>query len=210
MIQLDNCKATLDFTYSVRTKEVGMGTNFYFMSRNKELVQTNFASKTGNLILNEEYSVVDEPYLGYKIHLNKLSFGWRPLFQRHKEFKTFKELEKFYQTYEADLEIFDEYQKKYSWEEYCKRIHTHSLREKEPVKWVFEADQSMGDKILTLHTIRCHEEDAELFLPFDHVVYQATERHARRRFRVNQRYYSGQRYWNDPDYLYDWVEGEFS
>ncbi|WP_159444383.1 hypothetical protein [Eubacterium uniforme] len=39
--------------------------------------------------------IVDEPYLGYQVHLNKLSAGWRPLFQKHKTIKTFKELEEF-------------------------------------------------------------------------------------------------------------------
>jgi len=28
-----------------------------------------------------EYEIVDEPYLGYEVHLCKLSAGWRPLLQ---------------------------------------------------------------------------------------------------------------------------------
>ena len=57
-----------------------MGTNYYFMSRNKELMQTCFAEKSEWGVLGEEYTIVDEPYLGYRCHLNKLSCGWRPLF----------------------------------------------------------------------------------------------------------------------------------
>ena len=55
-----------------------MGTNYYFMSRNKEL-----------------------------IHLNKLSCGWRPLFQKHRAFDSFRKLEAFYREHQADLEIYD-------------------------------------------------------------------------------------------------------
>ena len=53
-----------------------MGTNYYFMSRNKELMQTYFAEKSEWGVLGEEYTIVDEPYLGYRCHLNKLSCGW--------------------------------------------------------------------------------------------------------------------------------------
>lgn len=57
-----------------------MGTNFYLMSRNKKLMREHFAVETENDIKDIEYAIVDEPYLGYKVHLNKLSCGWRPLF----------------------------------------------------------------------------------------------------------------------------------
>lgn len=67
-----------------------MGTNYYFMSRNKELMQTCFAEKSEWGVLGEEYTIVDEPYLGYRCHLNKLSCGWRPLFQKHKMFDSFQ------------------------------------------------------------------------------------------------------------------------
>ena len=72
-----------------------MGTNFYLMSRSKKLIRENFAVEKDYGITDEEYEIVDEPYLGYQVHLNKLSCGWRPLFQRHKNIKTFKELEDF-------------------------------------------------------------------------------------------------------------------
>ena len=61
-----------------------MGTNFYLMSRNKKLIREHFAVETEYYIKDIEYAIVDEPYLGYMIHLNKLSCGWRLLFQRHK------------------------------------------------------------------------------------------------------------------------------
>ena len=72
-----------------------MGTNFYLMSRNKKLMREYFAVETEYTIKDIEYEIVDEPYLGYNVHLCKLSAGWRPLFLRHKTISTFKELEEF-------------------------------------------------------------------------------------------------------------------
>lgn len=57
-----------------------MGTNFYLMSRNKKLMREYFAVETEYTIKDIEYEIVDEPYLGYKVHFCKLSAGWRPLF----------------------------------------------------------------------------------------------------------------------------------
>lgn len=186
-----------------------MGTNFYFMMRNKELVQNNFANKHEWGVVNQEYEIVDEPYLGYEIHLNKLSCGWRPLFQGHKAFTSFKELEAFYHKYNDEIEIFDEYQDKYTWEEYYDRVYKHSMREKEPVKWVYEIDSIFKDRNKTLHTIRCTEEEADLFLPFDHILYKKTEAEAIRRLKVYRPYHCEANYWNDPDYMFDWTEGDF-
>lgn len=47
-----------------------MGTNFYLMSRNKKLIREHFAVETEYDIKDIEYAIVDEPYLGYEIHLN--------------------------------------------------------------------------------------------------------------------------------------------
>lgn len=187
-----------------------MGTNFYFMSRDKELIQTHFAKKYSWGVADEEYSIVDEPYLGYEVHLNKLSVGWRPIFQKHRGFKTFNQLKKFYFAHKEKLDIYDEYGKAYTWDEYYDRVYRHSLREKEPVKWVYEIDKIFNDTKPTLHTVRCSEEEAELHIPFEHCLYDKTEREAARRFGVPRGYRPDERYWNDPDYLFDWTEGDFS
>lgn len=187
-----------------------MGTNYYFMCRDKELVQENFAIKETWGVYGEEYEIVDEPYLGYKIHLNKLSCGWRPLFQRHKAFKTFNELNKFYFSNKDKLEIYNEYGEKFMWDEYFDRVYRHSLRERVPQKWVYEPDKIFSDERPTLHTVSCSEEEAEIFIPYDHILYAKTEKEARKRFKVWERYDFSVNYWNDPDYLFDWTEGEFS
>ena len=52
-----------------------MGTNFYLMSKCKKLIRENFAVEKDYGVTDVEYELVDEPYLGYQIHLNKLSCG---------------------------------------------------------------------------------------------------------------------------------------
>lgn len=187
-----------------------MGTNFYLMSRNKELMQTHFASKSEWGVFDEEYSIVDEPYLGYECHLNKLSGGWLPLFQRHKAFQTFNQLKDFYEEHKEEIDIYDEYGKRYSWDKYFDRVYKHSLREKEPMKWVYGIDEVFHDKRPTLHLVPCQEKEAEIYLPFNHKEYAKSEAEAARRLRVPRGYVMELKYWDDPDYLFDWTEGEFS
>ena len=62
----------------------------------------------------------------------------------------------------------------------------------------------------TLYTVLCDEEEAELFIPFDHELYIKSEKEAMKRFGVSDRFDIKVEYWNDPDYLFDWTEGEFS
>lgn len=187
-----------------------MGTNYYLMSRNKELMQTCFAEKSTWGVHNEEYAVVNEPYFGYRCHLNKTSYGWRPLFQRHRAFDTFRKLEAFYREHQADLEIYDEYGEKYTWEEYFSKIFRHSKHEPKPVKWVYQVDPMFGGQKPSLHTVNCKKDEADLYIPFNHVEYEETQHRARLKFRVYERRYGKEEYWNDPDYLFDWAEGEFS
>lgn len=186
-----------------------MGTNYYFMSRNKELMQTCFAEKSEWGVLGEEYTIVDEPYLGYRCHLNKLSCGWRPLFQKHSAFDSFRKLEAFYREHQADLEIYDEYRRQYSWEEYFETVYAHSRCHPEPMKWVYEVTSMSPDKKPHLRTVGCSEEEAELHSPFNHLEYEKTLQKARQKFGVYERSYGDMKYWNDPDYLFDWTEGEF-
>lgn len=178
-----------------------MGTNFYFMSRNKELMQTCFGG---------EYIIVDEPYFGYRCHLNKLSCGWRPLFQKHKAFDTFRKLEAFYREHQADLEIYNEYRMIYSWEDYYELVYEHSRLEPEPMKWVYNAIPAFVDKNPHLRTVMCNKEEVDIYAPFNHVEYEESLKKARLKFDVHDRIFSDIKYWNDPDYLFDWTEGEFS
>ena len=109
---------------------------------------------------------MDEPYLGYRCHLNKLSCGWRPLFQKHRAFDSFRKLEAFYREHQADLEIYDEYGRQYSWEEYFETVYAHSRCQPEPMKWVYEVTTMSPDKKPHLRTVGCSEEEAELYTLF--------------------------------------------
>lgn len=183
-----------------------MGTNFYFMTKNKELVHKFF---------DREYELTEEPYLGYEIHLNKLSFGWRPLFQKHNEFDTWNKLEQFYLSHKDNLDVYDEYGEKYEWEAYKRRIFDHAAREPEPMKWYYGKDPKIKHLQITRDTLyfdRCDPYKADFWIPIDHVEYIRTEREARLKFGlgIGNEWCSEFEYWNDPVYKIDWVEGDFS
>lgn len=134
-----------------------MGTNYYLMSRNKKLMREHFAVETEYDIKDIEYAIVDEPYLGYEIHLNKLSWGWRPLFQRHKTINTFKELEEFCLKNKSVISIYDEYGRRYTWKQYFERVYEHSQQKKEPRKWIYDIDsvfQNCGSRLQMYHVLK--------------------------------------------------------
>lgn len=65
-----------------------------------------------------EYEIVDEPYLGYEIHIGKRSVGWKPLFARHdKAYNSVREMKDFIKEHSSYIRIFDEYGRKYGLEE---------------------------------------------------------------------------------------------
>ena len=193
-----------------------MGTNYYLMTSNKELAHKHFAVETDWGVTDTEYEIVDSPFLGYEIHLNKLSWGWRPLFQRHKAFKTWKELEEFYKAHWKGLEIYDEYGTRLEFDKYKKIVFGHADREPEPVKWVYDYE-SLELKLhpentrKRLHLEHCGPEEADLWIPFDHVKYFESEKAAKKKFKAYSYYIcDGFDYWNDPDYPIDWTKGDFS
>ena len=70
------------------------------MTTNKELVHRYFPG---------EYEIVEEPYLGYEIHIGKRSYGWKPLFQWHKNaYTSVSEMMQFIREH-PEIQIFDEY-----------------------------------------------------------------------------------------------------
>ena len=186
-----------------------MGTNYYLMTRNEDLVHTDFAVSKSWGWDETEYEIVEVPYLGYEIHLNKCSYGWRPLFQKHTMFKSWEQLENYYLKHQDDFEIYNEYNEKLSWDEYKDIIFSHGDYEPEPVKWVYGKDSIFTDRRKTLHTEHCKPEEADLWIPFDHVKYFETELAAARKFGVNREYNTELQHWNDPDYPIDWTEGDF-
>ncbi len=186
-----------------------MGTNFYLMSNNKKLIQEHFAVEKTYGFTDEEYKIVDEPYLGYQVHLNKLSAGWRPLFQRHRTIKTFKDLEKLCLDNKNIVGIYDEYGKKYTWKQYFDRVYDHGQRTPEPRKWVCEKNPYSKEDDYIVQTTVCSEDEAEIYIPFNHKIYDKMEKEAQKKFGIQDRFWLDVKYWEDSDYPFDWTEGEF-
>lgn len=123
-----------------------------------------FAVETEYTIKDIEYEIVDEPYLGYNVHLCKLSAGWRPLFQRHKTISTFKEVEEFCLKNKSMVSIYDEYGRRYTWKQYFKKVYNHSQRKAEPRKWIYDIDPIFPDNGPRLHMASCTEQEAEIYI----------------------------------------------
>lgn len=189
-----------------------MGTNYYFYLTDKDVAHSYFATKEEYGVFDEEYKLIDDPYFCYKIHLNKCSCGWRTLFQEHKCFSSFKELEHFYHEHKDCIRIFDEYGEEFTWEKYKDEVISRNYIDKKPMKWVYEENEWCGRPgVKYLDTKECAEEEAELYLPFDHCGYNRTKQIAKQKFcPYDERYSLHVEYWNDPDYPVDWTEGEFS
>ena len=110
-----------------------MGTNFYFMTTDKDAAQ-KYAPYS--------YELTDTPYFGYEIHVAKTSCGWLPLFQGHKDgINSVSEYKAAYDTQEFD--IYDEYGNLYTWNEFDKRVlqFNGGKRGVAPIKKV-EADKT--------------------------------------------------------------------
>jgi len=169
-----------------------MGTNFYFFIKDRNLSK-----------LFEKVYITDEPEFGYKIHLNKLSFGWRPLFESNNQWKSFDELELFYERNKDYITIFDEYRNKYSYDEYKNRLLDHLNAKRKPKKWIqYNTDVKLVD---------CEEDEADLFTPFNHKKYVETEKGALDKIGVHRSnylsmLYDSELYWNDPKYDFDWTQ----
>lgn len=76
-----------------------------------------------NLVLEYEY---DSP----RVHICKLSFGWKPIFETSKFYKSFNELKEFIKKYNDFFTIESEYGKKYTLEEFEEEIKEHCENER--------------------------------------------------------------------------------
>ena len=84
-----------------------MGTNVYYLSKNKDAVLKHFGNS---------YELTDFPYLAYEIHVMKRSSGWLPLWQSHENCRSVKDYKAAYDS--GFFEIFDEYGTQYTWEDF--------------------------------------------------------------------------------------------
>ena len=60
-----------------------------------------------------------------------------------------------------------------------------------------------------VYVVLCTESEEEIYMPFCHKEYREKERRARECFHAYERPWYGIKYWEDPDFPFDWMEGEF-
>lgn len=143
------------------------------MTTDKELVKKYF---------DGEYEIVDDPYLGYEIHIGKRSAGWKPLMEAHNNaYDSVSSLLDFLQRHQDKVEIYDEYNELYTFDQ---------LKE-ELIDWV----ENQERRVL-------HYDDyiGDIQAPIDHVEMKQ---------RDNRNPWLKIRYWHDKD-GYDFTDRPFS
>ena len=91
-----------------------MGTNFYMMTKSKEVSDKWFGY---------DRELTDFPDWGYSIHIAKTSCGWHTLFQEHDKIHSVNDIRLAVTT--GDFILYDEYGTTYSWDEFVKRVVEH-------------------------------------------------------------------------------------
>ncbi len=118
-----------------------MGTNYYLLTKNKRIKEKHFG-------LHDDYELTDRPCFGYRIHVCKLSSGWKSLWQAHPNaYNSVFEFEEFVRKHERSFLFLDEYNRRYTIDEFLEEIK------------YFDRDES--GKIKQWHdgtTLICHEE----------------------------------------------------
>lgn len=93
-----------------------MGTNYYMITKNKELA---------NKLTNGQYKLTDTPDWGYSCHVVKCSAGWLPLFQAYTDgARSVKDYKAAYDT--GEFIIADEYGSTFTWEQFDEEVLRHN------------------------------------------------------------------------------------
>lgn len=147
-----------------------MSTNYYMLTKNKELADTYFSGEY------ELYSGNDDVKL--EIHIGKRSAGWLPLFREHKHaYDSVDGLRKFLQDHAKEIEIVDEYGSCFTADELENELitwkeHQEKYPDKKNWKYVPEGvpdDIFGGRKYLVPVEVG---EKYDLKYPIDHVAYE--------------------------------------
>ena len=142
------------------------------MITDKDLVKKHFAG---------EYEIVDDPYLGYEIHIGKRSMGWKPLFEAHKKaYNSVSEMLEFIM-YHPEIRIFDEYGKNLSITQFKEELIDWGENQE---KRIVHYDNYIGD----------------IQAPIDHVEIDS---------RDDRDHWIKVKYWHDKD-GYDFTDRPFS
>lgn len=169
-----------------------MGMNYYIHTTDKDFVQKYFPN---------EYEITDEPYFSYSVHLNKCSYGWKTLFEYHKNaYSSLAELDKFLKEHEDKIKIYNEEGDKMSISSYLDMAYNRDL-ESIKIKCGY-----IDNKILGRKTVSAVDDDYVgeiIYAPFDHIEYQEFMK------KVNEENYYFDGYFNDSQ-GYNFVRGSFS
>ena len=158
-----------------------MGTNYYMMMKDKELVTKYF---------DNEYELTDTPYFGYEVHIMKLSYGWKPLFEWHENaYKSVEDMLKFLEFHKMDIEIFT----------------SHVNRKSKYMKYVPEGvpNHFFGGRD---YLVESTEDDYDIKIPYDHVEYHKLDPYNEKRWIDESR---EPLYFHDKD-GYDFTKGSFA
>lgn len=174
-----------------------MGTNFYMMSTNKELVEKYFPF---------EYEIVDSPYFGYEIHIGKRSAGWNPLFQNHdKAYKSVAEMKDFIKENANDIRIFDEYEREFTLEELQDELIDWG--EQQGTRYMKFIPEGVPNKFFGSkdYLIESTKDDYDITIPYDHIEYDKLDPYREKWWRDKER---EPMYTKDKD-GYDFTKGCF-
>lgn len=171
-----------------------MGTNYYIHSKDKQFMTDHFSG---------EYEIVDIPDFGYEVHICKMSFGWRTLFQAHNmAYTSVKHMVEFFRENKNKFTVWDEYGGQQDLEEFIELCLTRdSIRERTDKHKFIWKKSAMSD--LT------KDDDATsdyIETPFDHIEYMDFEKkHGGGYGSFDHRDW----YWND-DEGFNFMNGDFS
>ncbi len=141
-----------------------MSTNYYIMTQDKSFVKKYFSN---------EYEIVDEPYLGYEIHIGKRSAGWKPLFARHnKAYNSVREMKEFIKEHENCIRIFDEYENEYNLDMLEKELIKWGVSQ--PIEYLKYYPEGVINPISHIRKefLYVDAETADIKVPIDHLEYE--------------------------------------
>lgn len=93
-----------------------MGTNFYFKHKKEKELQKEIFE------LKKKYKEFDINCNYEEMHIAKTSHGWKPVFEKTKNYDSLKKIKEFYERNINDLVIEDEYGQQYGWIEFYERV----------------------------------------------------------------------------------------
>lgn len=176
-----------------------MGTNYYAITKNKELVEKYFPY---------DYMLTDSPYFGYEIHIGKQSMGWKPLFQAHEHaYNSVKDMLKFFKDHSEDFELYDEYLDMTTLDGLKEKLVDWGERQRDRGSRYRFDFSNKKDKYSELEPVE-DDEPYDVEVPFDHITYDRAYVDARHAAGLDnwRGYYED--YSRDPD-GYDFVKGDF-